>query len=47
MPTAVHQDTEEVEEATSQTPVNKKQKLVNMLSKISASRTQSVSNEDV
>ena len=37
MPTAAHQDTEEVEESTSQTSVNKKRKLVDMLSKASTS----------
>jgi len=46
MPTAAHQDTEEVEESTSQTPVNKKRKLVDILSKASTSGTQSVNNED-
>ena len=46
MPTAAHQDTEEVEESTSQTPVNKKRKLVDILSKASTSGTQSVNSEE-
>ena len=46
IPTAAHQDTEEVEGSTSQTSVNKKRKLVDILSKASTSGTQTVNNED-